>query len=314
MTTTHDDIKKYKKVQDLNPKEEVAPGTALCAGCGGLEGIRLAMKTLGENALMVNAAGCFTMLSIYPYNPFQGSWLYTTMSGPVPAAQGVRDAMDIRLNKYGLDKKEDLQVMVVAGDGSTNDMGLSPTSAAIHRGLDFLYFCYDNEAYGNTGFQLSGASPYGGATQTSPVSDEHPAGAEQQKKDLFEIWKSQNPVYLATVTPREPFDLSNKFEKAKGLKGPRLFICLAPCPTGWGFDPKEMHLIAKLAVDTGIFPLKEFVNGKVIHTKIPRKRVPVEEYLSRQKRFRHLFVPEKREDLIARIQQNVDAYWENVHE
>ena len=98
------------------------------------------MKVLGEDTLICNAAGCFTLISVYPFTPLRGSWLYTTMSGPVPAAQGVRDAMDIRMQKHGLPKKEDLQVMVVAGDGSTNGMGLGPTSAAIQRNLDFHLF------------------------------------------------------------------------------------------------------------------------------------------------------------------------------
>jgi pyruvate ferredoxin oxidoreductase beta subunit len=311
MTVTTDELK-YRKIKDLNPRENVAPGTALCAGCGGLESIRLALKTLGDNTVICNAAGCFTLLSIYPFTPFQGSWLYTSMAGPSPAAQGIRDALDIRLHQKGLAESEDLQVMVIAGDGSTNDMGLGPTSAAIHRQLDFIYFCYDNEAYGNTGFQLSGASPFGGATQTSPSTREHPAGSEGAKKDLFNIWMAHKPAYLATVSPREPIDLSNKILKAKGMKGSRLFIALAPCPTGWGFDPSEMHLIAKLAVDTGIFPLKEYMNGKVIHTRVPRRRIPVEKFLEKQKRFKHLFVPERQEDIIARIQKNVDDYWEKV--
>ncbi|NIQ01344.1 MAG: pyruvate synthase [Nitrospinaceae bacterium] len=300
----------YRKVKDLNPQEEIAPGSPLCAGCGGLEGMRLALKALGEDTLICNAAGCFTLISVYPFTPLKGSWLYTTMGGSVPAAQGVRDALDIRKQKYGLSGKRDLQVMVVAGDGSSYDMGLGPSSAAIHRGLDFIYFCYDNEAYGNTGFQMSGASPLGSYTQTSPSTLEHPAGAERSKKDLFSIWTAHRPTYVATVSPREPIDLSNKFKKAKGMKGPRLFLCLSPCPTGWGFDPKETHLIAKLAVDTGIFPIKEFIDGQVIHTKRPRKRVPVEKYLERQKRFRHLFEPERRDDIIAQIQKNVDGYWE----
>jgi pyruvate ferredoxin oxidoreductase beta subunit len=301
----------YKKVTDLHPQEEIAPGSALCAGCGGLEGLRLALKELGENVFISNAAGCFTLLSVYPFTPFRGSWLYTTMGAPVPAAQGVRDALDIQRDQGELTEEDDFQVMVVAGDGSSADMGLSPTSAAIHRNLDFIYFCYDNEAYGNTGFQLSGASPYGSRTQTTPVTKDHPAGAEMRKKDLFEIWKSQNPPYIATVSPREPIDLSNKFAKAKILKGPRLFICLSPCPPGWGFDPRDTHVIAKLAVDTGIFPLKEYVDGQVVHTRVPRKRIPVEKYLERQKRFRHLFVPKRQDEIIQKIQDGVDHYWEN---
>ncbi|MEK9629463.1 MAG: thiamine pyrophosphate-dependent enzyme [Nitrospinota bacterium] len=299
----------HKKLKDLHPEEAITPGTGLCAGCGGLEGLRLALKELGEKVLICNAAGCFTLLSVYPFTPLKGSWLYTTMGAPSPAAQGVRDALDIRLHHRGLPEDENLLVMAVAGDGSSNDIGLGATSAALHRKLDFIYFCYDNEAYGNTGFQLSAASPYGSATQTSPTTETHPAGAEFFKKNLFEIWKAQDPTYIATVSPREPIDLSNKFAKAKHLSGPRLFICMSPCPTGWGFDPKDTDAIAKLAVDTGMFPIKEYFEGKVVHTKTPKRRLPVEKFLQRQKRFQHLFEPQKREDIIERIQEHVDSYW-----
>lgn len=302
-------VKIYKKVKDLNSTEFVAPGTPVCAGCGGLEGLRLAQKVLGENVIFVNAAGCFTLLSVFPYTPVHGSWLYTTMSAPSAASQGIRDALDIRMRKYGLPENEDLQIVVVAGDGSTFDMGLSPTSAAIQRRLDFIYFCYDNGGYGNTGFQWSASTPYGSSSQTSPSTALHSSGAELTPKDLFEIWRAHNPAYLATVSPREPVDLSNKFEKAKKMKGPRMFISMAPCPTGWGFDPKDTHVIARLAVETGIFPLKEVVGGNIVHTKIPRKRLPVEKFLETQKRFAHLFVPERRDDIIAVIQNNVDNYW-----
>ena len=301
--------KAHKKIKDLHTHEAIAPGTGLCAGCGGLVGLRLGLKELGDDFLICNAAGCFTLLSIYPFTPLKGSWLYTTMGGPVPAAQGVRDALDIRMQHRGLQEKENLQVIVVAGDGSSNDIGLGATSAAIHRVLDFIYFCYDNEAYGNTGFQLSAASPYGSSTQTTPSTDAHGAGTELYKKDLFEIWKAQKPVYLATVSPREPIDLSNKFSRAKKLKGPRMFICMSPCPTGWGFEPKETSQIAKLAVDTGIFPVKEYFEGEVVHTVRPRKRLPVEKFLERQKRFRHLFGPHRQNDVIREIQSRVDDYW-----
>ncbi len=305
-------IHEHKKVKDLHSGEGLTPGSPLCAGCGGLEGLRLAMKELDDKVLLCNAAGCFTLLSIYPFTPLQGSWLYTTMGAPVPAAQGVRDALDIRLQHKGLDPKEDLQVMVVAGDGSSYDMGLGPTSAALHRHLDFIYFCYDNEAYGNTGFQLSASSPFGSATQTAPSTSPHPAGAELERKNLFEIWKAHNPTYIATVSPREPIDLSNKIARAREMKGPRLFICLSPCPTGWGFDPSETNTIAKLAVDTGMFPLKEYFEGKVVHTKKPRRRVPVEQYMEMQKRFHHLFKPERQDTLLRKIQEGVDEYWSHV--
>ena len=195
---------------------------------------------------------------------------------------------------------------MLAGDGSTYDMGLSSTSGAIHRGLDFWYLCYDNEAYGNTGFQMSGASPYGSRTSTSS------GGTLQTKKDIFEIWRAQLPPYVATVSSHEPVDLAEKVYRASQQSGPKLFLSLAVCPTGWGFDPELADEIAKLAIETGIWPLKEAVGGNVRHTYIPNHFRPVEEYLRPQRRFRHLFQPQRQDDVIAQIQANVESYWKKV--
>ena len=145
----------FKKIKQIPREEHVLPGTALCAGCGGLEALRLAAKVLGDEVVYVNAAGCFTMLAAYPFTPFKGSWLYTTMGSAPAGAQGVRDALDVLIAKGRLPERENLKVVVLGGDGSTYDMALSSTSGAITRKLDYYYFCYDNEAYGNTGAQLS---------------------------------------------------------------------------------------------------------------------------------------------------------------
>jgi pyruvate ferredoxin oxidoreductase beta subunit len=201
---------------------------------------------------------------------------------------------------------EDLQVLVLAGDGSTYDMGLSSTSAAIHRNLDFWYLCYDNEAYGNTGFQMSGGSPFGSRTATSP------AGTLQTKKDIFEIWRAQHPPYVATLAAHEAVDLAEKVRRGSEQRGPKLLLALAVCPTGWGFDPELGDEISKLAIETGVWPLKEAVDGRVRHTYIPSTLRPVEEYLKPQRRFRHLFKPQRDEQALATIQANVDAYWERV--
>jgi len=157
----------FKKIKQVPGEEHVLPGSALCAGCGGLESLRLAAKVLGDEVVYVNAAGCFTMLAAYPYTSFKGSWLYTTMGSAPAGAQGVRDALDVLIAKGRLPKRENLKVVVLGGDGSTYDMALSSTSGAMNRGLDFYYICYDNEAYGNTGMQLSPATPYGARTATS---------------------------------------------------------------------------------------------------------------------------------------------------
>ncbi len=258
--------------------------------------------------MFVNAAGCMTLLSVYPFTPFRGSWLFTAMASAPAGAQGIRDALDILVAKGRLSPEEDLQAVVLTGDGAAYGMGLSATSAAIERGLDFLYICYDNEGYGNTGQQYSGATPHGARTSTS----KGPHGYAGYKKDLFAIWCANKPAYVATVVGAEPLDLARKVEKARSLQGPRLLIALSPCPTGWDFDPKESAAIGKLAVKTGLWPLKEYVDGRVIHTKAPRQRVPVEEYLKRQGRFSHLFSPARDEAILSEIQGRVDAYWAAV--
>ncbi|MCK5237480.1 MAG: pyruvate synthase, partial [Deltaproteobacteria bacterium] len=240
--------------------------------------------------------------------PFRGSWLYAAMASAPAGAQGVRDALDILIEKKQMPPEDDLQVVVLTGDGAAYGMGLSSTSAAIDRELDFLYICYDNEGYGNTGQQFSAATPHAAKTATS----KGPRGYPGYKKDLFSIWAAHKPPYVATVVGSEPLDLAKKIEKASELKGPRLIIAFSPCPTGWGFDPKLSVEIGKLAVKSGVWPLKEYIDGKVIHTKIPRKRVPVEEYLKVQGRFSHLFSPKRNEELISEIQARVDAYWKEV--
>ncbi|MFC1657123.1 thiamine pyrophosphate-dependent enzyme [Candidatus Moduliflexota bacterium] len=298
----------FKGMKNLPSAHILGTGTPMCSGCGGLLALHEIYDILGEKTVFVNAAGCMTLLSVYPFTPFRGSWLYTSMASAPAGAQGVRDALDILLEQKRIEPAEDMEAVVLTGDGAAYGMGLSATSGAIERGLDFLYLCYDNEGYGNTGQQYSGATPHGARTATS----RGPAGYPGYKKDLFSIWTANRPVYAATVIGAEPLDLARKIEKAKSMKGPRLIIALAPCPTGWGYDPKETVEVGKLAVRTGIWPLKEYTDGRVVHTKIPRPRRPVEEYLERQGRFAHLFHPRRREDLLGDIRKRIDIYWEGM--
>ena len=300
----------FKRMKDLPSTHLLGTGTPMCAGCGGLEALQQVYDVLGPRTVFVNAAGCMTLLSVYPFTPFRGSWLYTAMASAPAGAQGVRDALDILLEQKRMKREEDLDVVVLTGDGAAYGMGLSATSAAIERDLDFLYLCYDNEGYGNTGQQFSGATPHAARTATS----KGPRGFTGYKKDLFSIWAAHKPAYVATVIGSEPLDLARKIEKARQLKGPRLIIALAPCPPGWDFDPRESADIGKLAVKTGVWPLKEYVGGKVVHTKIPRSPSPVEEYLKKQGRFAHLFAPERNEELLQEIQSKVDNYWAGVQE
>ena len=298
----------FRTMKDLPSVHLLGAGTSMCAGCGGLEILHEIYDLVGEKTVVVNAAGCMTLLANYPFTPFRGSWLYTSMASAPAGAQGVRDALDILVEKKRIRPEEDLEVLVLTGDGAAYGMGLSATSSAIERGLDFLYLCYDNEGYGNTGQQYSEATPHAARTATS----RGPRGFPGYKKDLFAIWAAHRPAYAATVVASDPVDLARKIEKARSIKGPRLLTALSPCPTGWGFDPKESIEIGKLAVKTGVWPLKEYVGGTVTHTHIPRPRFPVEEYLKTQGRFAHLFHPERNEALLKEIQALIDAYWEGV--
>ena len=167
-----------------------------------------------------------TLLAVYPFTPFKGSWIYTAMASAPAGAQGVRDALDLLIRKGHLTPEEDLKVVVLTGDGSANGMGLSSTSAAIYRKLDFIYICYDNEGYGNTGYQFSAATPHAARTATSKGT----VGYLGYKKDLFSIWAAHKPAYVATVIGTEPLDLARKIEKAKDLKGAKLFIALYLVP------------------------------------------------------------------------------------
>lgn len=298
----------YHSMKDLPPEHLLAPGTSMCPGCGGLLALHEMQDVLGRNTVVVNAAGCMTLLPVYPYTPLPGSWLYTSMASAPAGAQGVRDALDIRLQKGRLRTEDDLLVTVLTGDGAAYGMGLSATSAAIERNLDFIYICYDNEGYGNTGQQTSSATPHGARTATATG----PHGWGGRKKDLFSIWAAHRPAYVATAIGSEPLDLARKVEKAKRLKGPRLILALAPCPTGWGYDPQQSVEIGRLAVRSGVWPLKEYENGVVTHTRTPTQRTPVEEYLKPQARFAHLFSPQRDEARLAELQAEVDAYWSKV--
>ena len=299
---------RFQRMRDLPSTHILGAGTAMCAGCGGLAAVTEVYDVLGENTAFVNAAGCMTLLSVYPFTPFRGAWLYTAMASAPAGAQGVRDALDILKAKGRITPEEDLEVVVLAGDGTSCGMGLSATTGAIDRGLDFIYLCYDNEGYGNTGQQTSEATPHGARTATDAARSGYPGF----KKDLFAIWTANRPAYAATVIGSEPLDLARKVDKAKDIEGSRMLLAFSPCPPGWGYEPRDTIEIGRLAVKTGVWPLKEWVDGRVTHTRIPHPRLPVEDYLRPQKRFAHLFEPRSNEKVLGEIQAAVEAYWATV--
>jgi len=299
----------FKTLKDLPREEQVTSGTNLCAGCGGMLLVRMFEKVLGSNVITVNAAGCMSLSAVFPYTPYRGSWFYVAMASAPAAAQGIRDTLDLLIKKRKISEKDDLKVVVVTGDGAASDIGLGSTSGALHRKLDFYYLVYDNEAFANTGFQASSSSPLGSATKTTLPTELMPSGNLFSKKDLFEIWRAHTPPYIATVSPAYMPDMMRKIARAQEFTGPKLFIAHSPCTIGWDISSSQVIRVAKLAVETGVWPLKEAINGEVTHNIVPKPRKPVEEYLKVQGRFEHLFAPNKQEKVLNELQSGVDAYW-----
>jgi pyruvate ferredoxin oxidoreductase beta subunit len=214
-------------------------------------------------------------------------------------ASGIEAGLRI-LMKKGRVPEKDIKCVAVAGDGGTTDIGMQALSGAFERNHDFLYLCFDNEAYMNTGIQRSGATPYGASTTTAPAG-KLSIGQTTWKKNMPEIAIAHNIPYVATASPGYPFDLMNKVKKSREVKGPAYVHIFSPCPTGWRHATDLAIEIGRLAVETGIFPLYEAENGRYrLNVDRPKLR-PVEEYLKLQGRFRHLLDEE-----IARIQEHVN--------
>jgi pyruvate ferredoxin oxidoreductase beta subunit len=303
---------RFKTLKDMPVEDYLSPGNTMCAGCGGILALRIFHKVLGPNVAWVNAAGCMTITMSYPLSPLKSNWLYTAFASAPAGAQGIRDALDVLMAKGKMSKSEDMKVVVVSGDGAAYDIGLQSTAGAIDRRLDFYYLCYDNEAYGNTGFQMSSSTPYGSSTKTTPATPAFPLGNTSGKKDLFEVWRAMKAPYVASLSNSHGVDFLRKVEKAGNIRGPKLFLAFAACPTGMGFDPKDSIEVEKLAVQSGVWPLRESVDGVVHHTVVPRSLTPVRDYLKSQERFRHLFEPVEKTEAVATIQKSVSAYWKEA--
>jgi len=259
---------------------------------------RYALKALGDNTVLIVVASCWSIIAgPFPYTAVQVPLLHTLFATGGSVASGVKAGLEAR----GL---HDTTVMTLAGDGGTFDIGLQALSAAVERNEDFIYVCYDNEAYMNTGIQRSSATPWGAWTTTTPVK--HPK--EQPKKDMVAIMAAHRIPYTATATVAYPEDLIRKMQKAKGIRGSKFLHVLSPCPSGWKSEPAQSVLLSRLAVQTRVFPLYEVENGEKYTINVwPKERVPVEQYLRLQGRFAHL----KPED-IQLIQENVDREWEKL--
>ncbi|MDN7025372.1 pyruvate synthase subunit beta [Methanoculleus sp. FWC-SCC1] len=272
-------------------------GHRACGGCGPALAARLLLNATGENAIVVASTGCMEVFSTpYPETAWKVPWIHSLFENAAAVASGI----EASLKRQGRSEK----VLCVCGDGATFDIGVLCISGAFERGHDITYICYDNEAYMNTGIQRSGATPYDASTTTSPAGA-CSTGNQRPKKDMPAILAAHGAPYVATASISYPQDFMKKVEKALNTPGPCYIQVHAPCCTGWGFEAGETLNIGKLAIETGMWVNFEMENGEV--TKVKKvKRKPVEEYLSRQKRFRHLFKPQRRDAEIAKIQAIAD--------
>ncbi len=279
------------------PEEEFAfPGSTGCPGCGANLVMRYLLKGLGERTILSIPACCWAVMPGYwPSNCLKVPLLYTAFEATGAAISGLRAALDVK----GV---EDVTVVGFAGDGGTVDIGLQALSGAAERRTDAIYIMYDNEAYMNTGIQRSGSTPWGAWTTTTPIGTSH-GFKHEFKKDIMAIMQAHRIPYAATVSPAFPEDFIKKVEKAKKIKGLRFIHALSPCPPGWRTNPAMSVEIARLAVDTRVFPLYEIENGKV-HITRKGKGLPITEYLKAQGRFQHLTEAE-----IAEMQKGVDGLW-----
>ncbi|NLA11055.1 MAG: pyruvate synthase subunit beta [Firmicutes bacterium] len=290
-------------VKSLPKKEYLAPGHRSCPGCGEVLAVRLVHKALGRNTITASATGCMEIVSSpFPLTSWEIPWIHVAFENAAAVAGGIEAALKVLQRKGKIAPKE-INVVAMAGDGGTADIGLQALSGALERGHDFLYVCYDNEAYMNTGVQRSSATPFGAHTTTSPAGTAVP-GQITWKKNMPEIVAAHKIPYVATATPSYPLDLINKIEKGAAAEGPAYVHILSVCPTGWGIGSAETIKIGRLAVQTGFFPLYEVEDGAYKITVDCAELLPLERYLQPQGRFRHLS-----EELIAQLRRRVFEQW-----
>ena len=283
---------------ELYPEGELMnSGHVGCPGCGATIAMKLALRALGEKTIMVIPASCWAIMAgNFPQSALKVPILHTGFATTAAAASGLRAALDLR---------GDAETTVVgwAGDGGTFDIGFQALSSAAERGEDFIYVCYDNEAYMNTGVQRSSSTPWGARTMTTPGDK----WKRREKKNIVEIMAAHRIPYAATASMAFPGDLEKKIKKALSIRSGLRFIHLySSCPTGWGFAPENSVRVARMAVQSKAFPLYEVEEGLRYRINEAGDK-PVRDYLLSQSRFRHLS-----EGDIESIQERVDAEWDRL--
>ena len=286
------------RLKDL-PDQELIYGAKTCQGCGAIMAARMVMKVLGPKTCLACPACCFAATTtVFPQSAIFVNNAITAFPGLAATVSG----MAVGAEALGWD--EEVTILGIAGDGGTVDIGLQGLSGAAERNDNIIYLCYDNEAYMNTGIQRSGSTPQMAWTTTTPTGPCSKGEKNPIRKSLFEIMAAHRVPYVATSSTSYPLDFMKKVEYAKSLKGCKIIHVMAPCPTGWGYDPARTVEVGKLAVECGMWHLAEYKDDEFSLTYAPRELKPVDEYLKMQKRFRHL----KPED-IAAITEVRDQEW-----
>ena len=304
----------YNFKQVMSKPERLAGGHRMCPGCGGTIAARAVLRALheGDQAVIANATGCMEGSTfMYPYAAFEDSYIHNAFENAGATLSGVETAYKALKKRGRLPEDANFKFIAFGGDGGTYDIGFQSLSGAMERGHDMVYVCYDNGAYMNTGIQRSSATPMYADTTTTPAGTQS-NGKVQCRKDLAAIMASHNISYVGQSTFIGNFsDLHQKAEKAIYTEGPAFLNIMAPCPRGWRYDPSDIMTICKMAVETCYWPLFEVENGKWRITYEPKNKLPIEEFLRLQGRFKHLFKPGN-EDLIAQFQAEVDKRWEHL--
>jgi pyruvate ferredoxin oxidoreductase beta subunit len=292
----------------VTTEENFTPGHRACIGCGEALAVRHVCKALGKNVIIVNATGCIEIISsLLPQTSWCVPWIHTLFENVAAVMSGIESAYKARVRKGKIPDKG-VKFVGFGGDGATSDIGLQALSGAMERGHNFLYCCFDNEAYMNTGIQRSSSTPYGAWTTTAPVGKKS-IGQATWKKNMPEIAVAHKIPYVATACPSYPFDLMDKVKQGVEIEGPAYIHIFSPCPTGWRYPTNLTIEMGRLAVETGVFPLYEVINGEYqLSFDFPELK-PVREYMKEQRRFRHLT-----EDIIEKIQTRVEKEYLRLRE
>ncbi len=300
-------IKELAERFSKNPK--FTSGHRMCGGCATPIIVKSVLASTDKPVVAATATGCLEVAStIYPYSSWDIPWIHSAFENAASTISGVEAAYKA-LKKRGKLKGE-MKFVAFAGDGGTYDIGLQALSGAMERGHDFVYVCYDNEAYMNTGGQRSSATPLGANATTEPAGSVIP-GKERWRKDLVKICAAHNIPYVAQASVGNLVDLTSKAAKAFEAEGPAVMVVFSTCPILWGTKPEATVQMAKLAADSCFWPLYEIENGDYKLSYRPAKKIPVVEFMKSQRRFRHLFIPGN-EHVLKEIQEGVDAEWEKL--